>query len=49
VERKRHPGLLVSAAAAPDFAKLVVGPRFARTRWLNPGYMAADAIALSTP
>jgi hypothetical protein len=24
--------------AAPDFAKPVIGPRFARTRWLHPRY-----------
>ena len=22
----------------PDYAEPVIGPRFARTRWLHPGY-----------
>jgi hypothetical protein len=28
--------------AAPDFAEPVIEPRFARTRWLHPGYACSS-------
>ena len=30
--------------SAPDFAEFIIGPRFARTRWLNPGYFPNAAL-----
>src|SRR6266568_4931779 len=39
VERQRNPGTMVQIARLfPHFAEPVIGPRFARTRWLNAGY-----------
>ncbi len=34
----RNPGLVPSGKTAPHYAEPVIGPRFARTRWLHAGY-----------
>ena len=38
VERSETREVLRVTKSAPGFAEPVIGPRFARTRWLNPGY-----------
>jgi hypothetical protein len=35
---KRNPGVVPRGTTAPHSAELVIGPRFARTRWLHAGY-----------
>jgi hypothetical protein len=38
MERSENPGLVPRGATAAHCAELVIGPRFARTRWLHAGY-----------
>jgi hypothetical protein len=41
---KRNAGRSGRAARTPDYAEPVIGPRFARTRWLHAGYGADEVI-----
>src|SRR5207253_1485915 len=45
VERKRNPSQWRNRGEMMGFAEPVIGPRFARTRWLNPSYKRASRMA----